>query len=97
MNTTFFKWYDNRFVYLLSNFDSTSETEVKRLQKDGTLKNVTCPVIIPDYNIYMGGVDMANRLYQASCTDRRSKKWWHRLFFGLIDMASVNSYIVHKK
>lgn len=42
----------------------------------------------------MGGV---NRLRAAYCIDRRAKKWWHRLFFGLLDIAFVNSYVIYKK
>lgn len=97
MGLTFFKWHDNKFVHLLSNFHGTATSTVKRLQKDGRRIDVICPEIIRDYNQYMGGVDMADRLRQAYCVDRRAKKWWHRLFFGLLDIAFVNSYIVYKK
>ncbi|KAG5898120.1 hypothetical protein JTB14_006332 [Gonioctena quinquepunctata] len=39
----------------------------------------------------MGGVDQADRLRQAYYINRRSKKWWHRLFFGIVDIAFVNT------
>ena len=28
--------------------------------------------------------------------DRKSRKWWHRIFFHLLDVALVNSYIIYK-
>lgn len=93
----FFKWCDNRIVYALSNFHGTNVGKVQRLQKDGSKETFSCPEFIPDYNQYMRVVDQADRLRQAYCVDRRSKKWWHRLFFGLLDMAFVNSYIIYNK
>ena len=27
--------------------------------------------------------------------NRKSMKWWHRLLFGSLDMAVVNTYLVH--
>jgi hypothetical protein len=96
LDISYFKWYDNKPVHLLSNFHGSKATEVSRLKKDGKRENIASPEIIPDYNHYMGGVDQADRLRQAYCVDRRSKKWWHRLFFGILDIAFVNSYVVYK-
>jgi hypothetical protein len=79
----------------LSNFNGSKATEVSRLKKDGKRENIASPEIIPDYNHYMGGVDQADRLRQAYCVDR-SKKWWHRLFFDILDIAFVHSYVVYK-
>ncbi|KAG5892502.1 hypothetical protein JTB14_015412 [Gonioctena quinquepunctata] len=58
---------------------------------------MNCAQIVDDYNKHMGGVDQADRLRQAYCIKRRSRKWWHRLCFGIVDIAFVNSYILYKK
>ena len=29
--------------------------------------------------------------------DRKSVKWWHRLFFGFVGMTIVNSFVVYKE
>ena len=52
-------------------------------------------VAVKDYNSYMGGVNTADRLRALYCIDRKSPKWWHRLFWGLLDIAFVNSYVIH--
>lgn len=91
----FFKWKDTKCVHLCSNFHGSESTEVKRKNKDGTTVSVKCPQIIVDYNNYMGGVDHADRLRVAYGLNRRSKKWWHRIFWGLLDIAFVNAYIIH--
>ena len=92
-----FKWFDNKIVYLASNFHGSETSEVKRKGKDGTKAAIVCPAIVPDYNRNMGGVDHADRLRQVYNVDRRSRKWWHRLFWGLLDIAFVNSFLVYKE
>ncbi|KAJ8932025.1 hypothetical protein NQ314_015019 [Rhamnusium bicolor] len=74
MDVTYCKWHDNKVVHLICNYHGTNSTTVKRMQKDGSRKDIACPEIVPDYNRYMGGVDRADRLRQAYCINRRSKK-----------------------
>ena len=45
--------------------------------------------------MHMGGVDKHDMLRQLYGSDSKSKRWWHRLFFGLLDMVVVNSYILY--
>jgi hypothetical protein len=54
--------------------------------------NAIEPAIVADYNHHMGH-DSAYRIssYTAS---RRTWKWTKKLFFHLLDMAIVNSYIL---
>nr|CAD7592898.1 unnamed protein product [Timema genevievae] len=51
--------------------------------------------LIEDYNKHMGGVGHADRLRLAYGLNRRSKKWWHHIFWGLLDIDFVNSYIIY--
>ncbi|XP_067141824.1 piggyBac transposable element-derived protein 3-like [Centruroides vittatus] len=90
----YFKWKDNRSVHLLSNYHGTEVVNVKRTQKDGTKLDVPAPLAIKDYNTHMEGVDKADMLRSLYDRNRRSKKWWHRLLFAIIEMALVNAYII---
>lgn len=45
----------------------------------------------------MGGVDHADRLRVTYGVNRRAKKWWHRIFWGLIDIVFVNAYIIYSE
>ncbi|KAF0690078.1 piggyBac transposable element-derived protein 4-like [Aphis craccivora] len=92
---SFFKWMDNKPVHLISNFHGSEITSVKRKSKDGSAVTIPCPTVVSDYDKYMGGVDHADRLRTLYNIDRKSPKWWHRLFFGLIDIMFVNSYVVY--
>ena len=93
----FYKWKDNKVVTLLSNFHGTESTTVLRTQKDGRRINFNCPVAIKDYKIYTGGVDKADVLTSSYGSSRKSKKWGHRIFFGLIDRALCNAFIAFNK
>ncbi|KAJ8881476.1 hypothetical protein PR048_017957 [Dryococelus australis] len=41
------------------------------------------------------GVDHADQLRTEYGLDRKSKKWWHRIFRGLLDIIFVNAYVVY--
>ena len=88
-------WMDNKAVFLLStNADPTVDAAVSRKQKDGTIVEIQCPSALPQYNLYMNGVDMAdqNRTQYSSC--RKSIKWWKYLFWFVFDTCVANSLIL---
>ena len=45
----------------------------------------------------MGGDDKADMLISSYGLSRKSKKWWHIIFFGLIDRALCNAFIAFNK
>lgn len=91
-----FKWQDNKPVNLISNFRD-DETTVTRTQKDGRKTHVPCPMAMADYNKNMGGVDKADMLRALYAVNGTSIKWWHRLFFGIVDITFINAFIVYKE
>lgn len=88
-----YKGKDTEAVHLISNYHGTDASTVQRKEKYGI--NVT--VYVTDYIKHMGGVDKHYMLKQIYDINRNCVKWWHRLFFGLFDMAVVNSFIVYKE
>ncbi|XP_069995878.1 piggyBac transposable element-derived protein 2-like [Penaeus vannamei] len=94
---TAYKWTDSKAVHLISNYHGIEISTVRRKEKDGTKVVVTCPQVVKDYNDYMGGVDKHDMLRQLYGVNRKGKKWWHRIFFGLFDMAIVNPYVIYKE
>ncbi|GFO45730.1 PiggyBac transposable element-derived protein 4 [Plakobranchus ocellatus] len=93
----FCKWMDNKAVTIASNYHGTAPTSIKRTQNDGTREQLACTEAVRDYNMHIGGVDMADMLCCSCGLSRKSKKWWHRLFFGLIDRTLINAYIVYRQ
>ena len=94
---TAYKWMDTKPVHFISNYHGTEPTTVQRKQKNGQKLTVKCPRVASDYNKHMGGVDKHDMLRQIYGIDRKSVKWWHRLFFGLLDMAVVNAFIIYRE
>ncbi|KAK4312806.1 hypothetical protein Pmani_015818 [Petrolisthes manimaculis] len=94
---TVYKWKDSKAVHMASNYHGNVTTTVKRREKDGSRSVVPCPQVIKDYNENMGGVDKHDMLRQLYGMNRKSMKWWHRIFFGLLDMSIVNAFVVYKE
>ncbi|KAJ0392033.1 hypothetical protein P43SY_007295 [Pythium insidiosum] len=93
-------WLDNKPVYFLASNVSTRKTAIRRKEKDGSVVEVECPEFIAHYNKYMNGVDAHDQLRLQRYSIQRSmrmKKYYQSLFLGLLDMAIVNAYIVHKQ
>ncbi len=91
-----FMWYDTKAFRVISNYHGSDLVEVKSKQKDGSFKKKTCPKAFAGYGKYMGGVDTANQMRSYYERDRRSKKWWHRLFYSLLETTLVNSWMYYK-
>jgi hypothetical protein len=90
-----FVWKDNRCVSMIDTITNpqAAATTVSRRNKDGTTGNVSCPEAIKLYNTFMGGVDLADQKRKSYSCSRKSRKWWHRLFFfSLIPALSTLTY-----
>lgn len=87
-------WKDTKDVTVLSNCHTDETTVVKRKAKDGTRTEIPCPSMIEFYNKYMGGVDLSDQLVGLYDMDRKTRKWWKRVFYRLLMTAAVNSYII---
>lgn len=91
------KWQDSKPVTLLTTAVSPKEvTTVKRKNKDGSRSNIFCPKVVDIYNQIMGGVDKFDQKKEVYAIGRRSVKWWHRIFYFLVDLAIVNSFILYQ-
>lgn len=88
------RWKDKKAINLVSNHDTTEPATVNRKQHDGSNKVVPCPSLVKEYNAHMGYVDKADMLKTCYAIDRKSKKWWHRLFFHFLDTTVVNAFVI---
>ena len=76
--------------------DGTSNV-IRQSKGSATKTPVSCPNI-KMYNASMGGVDVIDQKTAACRLSRKSKiRFYWRIFFDLIDIAIVNSYIVYAK
>lgn len=88
-------WVDRNFITFCSNKHSEFQLqELEKRARDGTPKYKPGPIM--DYNLYMGGVDLADQYIKYYHMDRRTIKWYKKLFFHLVDMSVHNSYVIYK-
>ncbi len=57
---------------------------------------VPAPPAVIDYCKHMGGVDRNDQLRSYHSTNRKSQHWWKQVFFFLVDLTRVNSYICYR-
>ena len=92
---TVYKWKDVEPVCFISNYHGVTRTTVRRKQKDGTKVYLSCPDVVRDYHQHVGGIDKHVVLKNMFGTDRNYVTRWHSLFFALLDITVVNSYIFY--
>ncbi len=95
---TVVRWNDNKPVCLLASFVGAGEPEFcLRFDKKKMVRiQVACPLIVKEYNKFMGGVDLCDMFMALYRIDRRSKKYYHRIIYYLISVCCCNAWIIHK-
>lgn len=86
-------WQDKRQVLMLSTFYNADTHTIQRTNKKQTV-DVAKPVMISEYTKYMGAVDRADHYCASYGFSRKSLKWWRKLFYWLLEVAVVNSFIL---
>ncbi len=61
------------------------------------ITKVPCPAVVKEYNKNMGGVDLLDSLLALYRIKIRSKKWYHRLVFHLLDMIIVTTWLLYRR
>lgn len=91
-------WKDKKIVTYLSTIADPTQTKVvRRRQKDGSFKEVQCPLVREAYKKFMFGVDIADQKRTQYSTCRKAQKWWKHLFWFCFDVALVNAFICMKE
>jgi hypothetical protein len=54
------------------------------------------PGMIATYNQFMNGVDRADQLLSHYCLNKKSPKWWKKVFWRLLEMCITNVYEIRK-
>jgi hypothetical protein len=94
-NLTVTAWHDSGICLCVSSRHGSEAGLVERKVK-GFVGKVTrtAPKMIEDYNKYMGGCDTADNMRVRYCVNRISKKWWHPIFFWILDVSISNAWIL---
>ena len=78
---TIMKWHDSKAVHLISSHYGVEPlgTCKRWSSKEKKRIDVERPLAVKEYNIHIGGVDLADMLLELYWTDLRSRKWYMRI------------------
>jgi len=75
---------------------SLNAAKVREVFGNNSRKLLKIPCVVNDYNLHMGGVDIADQLRGYHSTQLTSRRNWMPLFFWLLDIVLVNSFQLAK-
>lgn len=92
-------WLDNKVVNMCSTYVGVNPTgTVQRFnRKKKCYEELTCPRAVLLYNRHMGGVDTLDSMLGYYRIKVRSKKWYMRVYFHMIDLIAVNSWLLWRR
>lgn len=87
---------DTKLVNVLSTaFSPIQVREINRKLKDGSTIKIQCPEPILQYTRRRGGVDRFDQKRGYYSVSRKSRRWWLRIFYVILDSAIVNAHILY--
>ena len=89
-------WLDKRLILMLSTWHNADTTILKRWI-NGEEIEVIKPTVVCDYTSKMGGVDRADHYCASYSFTRKTLKWWRKMFYWLLEVCVVNSFILFKE
>jgi hypothetical protein len=93
-------WKDKCLVLLISShalpigYPCMLRTEVPCRSRAVREDIPTSPILL-EYTTFMRGVDVADQLRVSYSSLTRSHKWWHWVFFAMLDVTEVNMYVMY--
>ncbi|CAF4676307.1 unnamed protein product, partial [Rotaria magnacalcarata] len=93
------RWYDNNVVNCLSTLHGCQPIDSVQRWSSKEKKHVliTRPNVIKAYNEHMGGVDLVDMLVSLYRINVRSKKYYIKIIFHLIDLSVVNAWLLYRR
>ena len=89
------KWQDKREVIMLSTIHRPGMVSTRK--KHWKTQNVVHkPECVVDYNENMGSVDKVDMQISFVASARKSIKWYKKFFFYLMDLSTLNAYMLFK-
>jgi hypothetical protein len=94
-------WKDKKSVLLLSTHAKPVPSEGEEIptipRRNGAERPdiKTSPVHL-EYTTNMRGVDVADHIRSNYSSQVRTHKWWHQVFFFLLDLSTTNMYVMYK-
>lgn len=97
-NLTLVRWMDTKPVHTLSTYAGAQpEDTAQRWDRSAKERiQVSRPYAIQQYNMFMGGVDLVDRMIAHYPHGFKSKKWYLRICFHFLNVTIVNAWHLFK-
>lgn len=82
-------WKVNKQVVTVESIERYDKAEKKKISID-------CPKIVKEYNAHMGDVDLMDSFLGRYRIKVKTRKWYIRIFYHLLDVAIINSWVLYK-
>ena len=92
-----YSFFDRKAVFFLSSFHAPNQdSTIERRDNSGESKSISVPSAVKDYNSYRSGVDTIDQRLSYYSLPRKSRQWWPRLAWWLIDVAIANAHRLYQ-
>ena len=91
-------WFDSGVCNMLSTKHLGHLAKIRRRvrgEKDSVERDTRDCFV--DYNLFMCGVDIVDMKRAMLSSRVRSFKWWHAVFFWILDSARINSNVLYNR
>ena len=89
------RWRDKRDVGMLTTVHTASIVDTNKKHHE-TGQPIRKPECIDSYNKNMGAVDKTDMQISFTECTRKTRKWYRKLFFHLVDLCLYNAYVLYK-
>ena len=89
------KWKAKRDVRMLTTVHKLDIVDTDKTHH-ATGETIRKPACVVDYSKHMGGVDKTDMQISLTECTRKTRKWYIKLFFHLVDMSLYNAYSLYK-
>lgn len=94
-NLLMLRYQDKKEVYFLSTIHKSNVATSGKKKRDGT--DLVKPVLVNDYNKYMGGIDRNDAMMGNYSSVRKTLKWTTKVAIHFMEEAVLNSFIIYNK
>ena len=89
------KRQDPKEIIVSSNCHGPKIATITKKTKTGERQTIQIPEAISFYRQKMGGVDRADQFVGLYDHDRKSNKWWKKVFYTCLNMCGANAWIIY--
>lgn len=90
------KWKDKRDVFMISTVDPDTMVDTANERARHHDHEILKPASVINYNKHKAGVDKQDQMASYYPFQRKTVKWWKKMFFHLFEMGIINAHKLYK-